>query len=147
MTVFEMIISGDIPGRFVYADDVCVVFATIEPVQPGHVLVVPRTAYPAWTDVPEDEMAHMSKVAQKVGNSQLKAFDVERIGVIIAGFEVPHTHIHLIPIRSEKDLSLANAREADERDLETTMQALRTQLEEDGLGDNVPLSIDSPDLD
>lgn len=146
MTVFEMIIAGDIPGRFVYADEKCVVFATIEPVRPGHVLVVPREAVPAWTDLPEDDAAHLFKVAQMIGKAQLETFECERIGLTIAGFEVPHTHLHVIPLRSEADLALSNASKVPDEVLESTMQALRTELENQGLGDNVPVSIDSPDL-
>lgn len=146
MTVFEIIIAGDIPGRFVYADEKCVVFATIEPVRPGHVLVVPREAVPAWTDLPEDDAAHLFKVAQMIGKAQLETFECERIGLTIAGFEVPHTHLHVIPLRSEADLALSNASKVPDEVLESTMQALRTELENQGLGDNVPVSIDSPDL-
>ena len=63
-TVFENIISGVWPGRFVWADDLCVAFATIEPTSPGHVLVVPRCPYEAWTDAPSDVAAHIMKVAR-----------------------------------------------------------------------------------
>ncbi|MDO5048808.1 MAG: HIT family protein [Actinomycetaceae bacterium] len=146
MTVFEMIIAGEIPGRFVYADDKCVVFATIEPVRPGHVLVVPREPAPAWTDLSADDAAHLFKVAQRIGKAQLEVFDCERIGLTIAGFEVPHTHLHVIPLRLEADLALGNAREADGDALESTMQALRGELENQGLGANVPPSIDSAEL-
>ena len=63
-TVFDNIITGVWPGRFVWADDLCVAFATIEPTSPGHVLVVPRTSYEAWTDAPSDVAAHLMKVAR-----------------------------------------------------------------------------------
>ena len=94
-TVFDNIITGVWPGRFVWADDVCVAFATIEPTSPGHVLVVPRTAYDAWTDAPSDVAAHLMTVARTIGLAQKAAFGVPRAGLAIAGFEVPHTHIHV----------------------------------------------------
>ncbi|MDO5721564.1 MAG: HIT family protein [Actinomycetaceae bacterium] len=147
MTVFSRIIEGSIPGRFVWADDVCVVFATIEPVRPGHVLVVPRQEVPAWTGLSSEVAAHLMAVAQIVGRAQLEVFECERIGLTIAGFEVPHTHLHVIPLRSEADLSLSNAQSVSEHILESTMSALRSQLDKDGHGDNVPVTIDSPDLD
>lgn len=147
MTVFSRIIEGSIPGRFVWADDECVVFATIEPVRPGHVLVVPRHPYPAWTDMPPAQAAHLMEVAQTVGKAQLQVFECERIGLTIAGFEVPHTHLHVIPLRSEADLALGKAQAVSEQILESTINALRSQLEADGHADNVPTTIDSPALD
>lgn len=146
MTLFENIIDGKIPGRFVYADDTCVVFATIQPVRPGHVLVVPRKPYPAWTDMPAEEAGHLLSVAQKIGKAQLRVFECERIGLTIAGFEVPHTHMHVIPLRCEEDLKLSNAKEVTDNVLESTMSALRHELEEQGWEDYVPLSIDSAKL-
>lgn len=138
MTVFEMIIDGEIPGRFVYADPDCVAFATIEPVAPGHILLVPRLPYPAWTDLPAPLAAHLMKVAQRLAKAQLKAFACQRIGLTIAGFEVPHTHLHLIPLKSEADLSLANAKVADDEQLDFQMHELRQALYEAGEGVNVP---------
>ncbi|MDO5719424.1 MAG: HIT family protein [Actinomycetaceae bacterium] len=146
MTIFEKIIDGKIPGRFVYADDKCVVFATIQPVRPGHVLVVPRHPYPAWTDMPPQEAGHLMAVAQKIGQAQLEVFECKRIGLSIAGFEVPHTHLHVIPLRHEGDLALSNAKEVTDHVLESTMSALRHELEGQGWEDHVPLSIDSPQL-
>lgn len=141
MTIFEMIIDGQIPGRFVYADEVCVVFATIEPVTRGHVLVVPRRPHPAWTDLPSDCAAHLMQVAQTVAKAQLKAFPCERIGLTIAGFEVPHTHVHLIPLQSEADLSLANAKAATAEELDEDMEKLRQALRESGAGAQVPTDL------
>lgn len=146
MTIFSQIIEGSIPGRFVWADAHCVAIATIEPVRPGHVLVVPRQPYPAWTDMPAEEAAHLMRVAHAIAHAQLSIFECERIGLTIAGFEVPHTHLHLIPLRSEADLSLANAQAVAPEVLESTMSALRTQLQTDGYSANVPLTIDSPAL-
>ena len=79
-TIFDNIITGVWPGRFVWADDLCVAFATIEPTSPGHVLVVPRTAYEAWTDAPSDVAAHLMTVARTIGLAQKAAFGVPRAG-------------------------------------------------------------------
>lgn len=145
-TIFEKIIAGEWPGKFVYSDDLCVVFATKAPVRPGHVLVVPREVYPAWTDMPEELAAHITKVAQRVGKAQLSVYECSRIGLEIAGFEVPHAHLHVIPLRDENDLVLGEAVEVSERVLESNMQALRSALEDLGFEANVPLTIDSPAL-
>ncbi|MDO4259810.1 MAG: HIT family protein [Actinomycetaceae bacterium] len=127
-TVFEKIISGQWPGRFVWADDVCVAFATIEPVKPGHVLVVPRHPWAKWTDAPAEVAAHLMTVAQAIGAAQETVFNVARSGLVIAGFEVPHTHLHVIPLHSEADASLANAHKATDKELDEAIEALRAEL-------------------
>nr|WP_296532907.1 HIT family protein [uncultured Actinomyces sp.] len=145
-TVFENIISGVWPGRFVWADDLCVAFATIEPTSPGHVLVVPRCPYEAWTDAPSDVAAHLMKVARAIGLAQKAAFGVPRAGLAIAGFEVPHTHLHVIPLRDETDILLSKATPASDDDLDATMAALREALLAAGHTAHVPATMSSPAL-
>lgn len=145
-TVFENIISGAWAGRFVWADDLCVAFATIEPTSPGHVLVVPRTPYEAWTDTPADVAAHLMTVARTIGLAQKAAFDVPRAGLAIAGFEVPHTHLHVIPLRDETDLALSEAAPASDEELDSTMTALRGALCAAGHTAHVPTDMSSAAL-
>lgn len=146
-TVFEKIIEGAIPGRFVWADDVCVAFSTIAPVAPGHVLVVPRHPYPSWTQTPEDVDAHLFAVARTIGRAQVRAFGVPRAGVIVAGFEVEHTHIHVIPARTERDCSLQYAvHDVAGDQLDAAAEKLRAQLRADGHATNVPARLGSPAL-
>lgn len=108
-TLFTKIIDGTIPGRFVWRDDEVVAFLTISPITPGHTLVVPVAEVDHWIDLPSDLVARCMTVAQVIGQAQMAAFSPTRIGMIIAGLEVPHTHLHLIPIDSEGDLSFAKA--------------------------------------
>ena len=131
-TVFEKIISGDIPGRFEWADEVCVAFSTIEPIATGHVLVVPRHPWAKWTDAPEEVATHLMVVARTIGIAQEAAFDVPRSGLMIAGFEVPHTHLHVVPMRSEADIAFANAHPVPDAELDRAAEALRAQLRESG---------------
>ncbi len=145
-TVFEMIIDGKIPGRFVWADDECVVFATIEPVTSGHMLVVPRQAIDKWTDLPASLLSHMFEVAQIVGKAQEHAFGVPRSGVVIAGFEVPHSHIHVIPAKSEADIRLSGAQAASSSSLDDAANALRDTLRREGYSAHVPMELGSPAL-
>ncbi len=142
-TVFELIIQGEIPGRFVWSDEQCVVFATIEPVKPGHMLVVPRQAVDKWTDLSPETWLHLAEVAQTIGRAQEQAFEVARSTLVIAGFEVPHTHIHVIPATSEADASLANAQQASEADLDAAAQRLREALLANGFGEFVPPEMSS----
>jgi len=107
-SVFTMIINREIPGRFVYEDDDVVAFLTIEPMTQGHTLVVPRAEIDNWQDVDAGVFANVMGVAQRIGKAQSKAFDVERTGLIIAGLEVPHLHVHVFPARDLSDFGFAN---------------------------------------
>lgn len=128
-TLFTKIIDGDLPGRFVYRDDICVAFLTIAPICPGHTLVVPRLEIDHWVDLPDEVTGHLAVVARKIGAAQMKAFDAERISLIIAGLEVPHTHLHVLPITSEADIDFRKANaNVDPGDLDAAAVALRIAL-------------------
>ena len=108
-SIFTRIIDGEIPGRFVWQDEVCVAFLDVRPLAHGHVLVVPRTEVDQWTDLDADTAAHLMTVAQQVGQAQKALLSPARIGLMIAGFEVPHVHVHVVPINGMGDLDFANA--------------------------------------
>lgn len=129
-TLFTRIIAGEIPGRFVHSDDVSVAFLSIEPLQPGHTLVVPRTEVDRWTDLPEELTTHLFAVAHRIGRAQLAVFGGERAGLMIQGYEIPHVHLHVWPSRSPADFSFAHAqKDVAAEDLDTAAQALRAELE------------------
>ena len=115
-TLFTRIIQGQIPGTFVYRDDLCVAFMTISPITAGHVLVVPIDEVDEWTDLSSELSSHLFAVAAQIGEAQKMAFKCERIALIIAGFEVPHCHLHLIPSNSMADLNFENAVTSSNRD-------------------------------
>jgi len=128
-TLFTKIIEGELPGRFIYRDDLCVAFLTIAPVQPGHTLVVPRLEVDHWIDLPDHIVERLMVVAKKIGLSQQEAFSAQRISLIIAGLEVPHTHLHVLPIRSESDIDFAKADTAvPAAELDRIASALRSAL-------------------
>jgi histidine triad (HIT) family protein len=128
-TLFTRIIDGEIPGRFVWRDDRCVVFLTIAPIRPGHALVVPIVEVDHWLDLDADLAGHLMVVAQTIGKAQVSAFGPERVGMIIAGLEVPHTHLHVIPIDSEADLDFAKADAGAEAEaLDDAAERLRAAL-------------------
>ena len=108
-SLFTLIINGEIPGRFVWKDDRAVAFLTIAPLRPGHTLVVPIEEVAHWIDLDPDLLSHLTVVSQAVGKAIDRAFSPQRVGVIIAGMEVPHVHLHVIPIEAERDLNFANA--------------------------------------
>jgi diadenosine tetraphosphate (Ap4A) HIT family hydrolase len=107
-TIFTKIINGELPGRFVYEDNEVVAFLTIEPMTQGHTLVVPRAEIDQWQDIDPAVFARIMSVAQLVGKAVCRAFDADRAGVIIAGLEVPHLHVHVFPTRSLSDFGFAN---------------------------------------
>lgn len=106
-TIFTRIINREIPGRFVYEDDDVVAFLTIEPMTQGHTLVVPRAEIDQWQNIDGPVFARVMEVAQLIGKAVTKAFDADRAGVIIAGLEVPHLHVHVFPARNLSDFGFA----------------------------------------
>ena len=138
-TLFTRIIRNEIPGRFVWREADVVAFLTINPITPGHVLVVPVAEVDHWLDLDPAAAARCMEVAQAIGRAQMRAFSPSRIGLIIAGLEVPHTHLHVIPIDSEADLSFSKADpDPDPRALDDAADRLRQALRSAGHGAQVP---------
>nr|WP_165588730.1 HIT family protein [Mycolicibacterium komanii] len=108
-SVFTKIINGELPGRFVYEDDDTVAFLTIAPITQGHTLVVPRAEIDNWQDVEPAVFGRVMEVAQLIGKAVVRAFPADRAGVIIAGLEVPHLHVHVFPTSNLADFGFANA--------------------------------------
>jgi len=134
-TLFTKIIDGDIPGRFVWRDERAVAFLTIAPITTGHVLVVPIEEVDHWVDLEPELAAHLMKVAREVGRAQMQAFNPTRIGMIVAGLEVPHCHVHLVPIDTEAELSFSRAdHDPDPAALDAAADALRAALRDLGHG-------------
>jgi histidine triad (HIT) family protein len=107
-TIFSRIIDGELPARFVWRDDQAVAFLSIAPMMPGHTLVVPRAEVDHWIDLDPPLAAHLFNVAQQIGQAQQLEWNPGRIGVLIVGEEVPHTHLHVVPINSPNELSFAH---------------------------------------
>ena len=138
-TIFTKIINGEIPGRFVWSDDVCIAMLDIRPLHHGHVLVIPRVEVDHWIDLPQETAAHLMSVAHTVGNAQKQVVGAERVGLMIAGFEVPHTHVHVVPIDGMGDLDFRNAETSPRADrLNEVADQLRAALRSAGHGTNVP---------
>jgi histidine triad (HIT) family protein len=108
-TIFSRIIAGELPGTFVWKDDQAVAFLSINPMMPGHTLVVPRAEVDHWIDLDPRLAAHLFHVAQQIGKAQDLEWKPRRVGVLIVGEEVPHTHLHVVPINSPNELTFAHA--------------------------------------
>ncbi len=128
-TIFTRIIEGDIPGTFVWRDDECVAFMSINPLRTGHVLVVPRLEVDHWLDCPASLRDHIFSVAQEIGGAIREVFESEKVGLMIAGLEVPHLHLHVVPIDGVHDLDFSNAATSVDRDeLEQAAGSIRDAL-------------------
>ena len=138
-SIYTRIIAGEIPGRFVWRDDRAVAIVDIRPLNRGHCLVIPVEQIDHWLDLPAELASHLTLVAQAVGRAVQEAFSPLRVGLMIAGFEVPHTHLHVVPVGSMHHLDFAQADTApDPADLDTVAATLRATLRDHGHGTNVP---------
>ena len=108
-TIFTRIINREIPGTFVHEDEHCVAFMSINPLADGHLLVIPRQEVDHWVDLPPVLAAHLFAVSHRISLALTKAFPCERVGLIIAGYEVNHCHIHLVPTTDMRQLDFKNA--------------------------------------
>jgi histidine triad (HIT) family protein len=125
-TIFTRIINGEIPGRFVYRDERVVAFLTIAPLKPGHTLVVPVQEVEHWIDLPPELARHLFTVAQKIGAAINDVYRPAKVGMIIAGLEVPHVHIHLVPTWEIGDLNFEKQeRNPDPRMMDEAMRRIR----------------------
>jgi len=132
-TIFSRIISGELPGRFVWRDPTVVAFLSIEPMRPGHVLVVPREEVDHWMDLDPELAGHLFVVAQQIGKAQRLEWNPMRVGMMIVGEEVPHVHLHVVPINSPGELSFAGVdRSPDPTALDDAAERIRTRLRELG---------------
>ena len=128
-SIFTRIIDGEIPGRIVWRDATCVAMVDIRPLNRGHVLVIPITEVDRWTDLPAEVVVHCTGVAHAVGRAQMAVLSPTRIGLMVAGFEVPHTHLHVVPIDHMGHLDFAQAdTDADPDDLDAVADILREAL-------------------
>lgn len=131
-TLFTKIIDGEIPGTFVWRDDRCVAFLSIQPLREGHTLVVPRDEIDHWIECPADLRDHLLEVSAVIGKALQSVWSPEKVGLMIAGLEVPHLHLHLVPMWSVHDLDFSRARPADREALEAAAARIRGALTEAG---------------
>lgn len=138
-TLFTRIIEGELPGRFVWKDRDVVAFLSIGPLAEGHTLVVPREEVDKWTDASPELLAKITLVAQTIGQAQMDAFDAPRAGMIIAGFEINHMHLHVWPSHSEAEYDFKRAQhDPDPEVMDAAAEKIRAALRAAGHGERVP---------
>lgn len=132
-SVFTRIIQGELPGRFVWRDERAVAFLSIEPLQPGHTLVVPVEEVDHWTDLDPELAKHLMEVAQTVGKAQMQAFRPKRIGLAVVGLEVPHVHLHVSPLNAMRNIDFSTVdRSPDPKGMDDAAERIRAALREMG---------------
>lgn len=129
MTIFSKIIAGTIPSYKIAENDKFFAFLDIFPLREGHVLVVPKTEVDNLFDLPAAYLQEMLLFAQPVAKAIEKAFDCNRCGISVIGLEVPHAHIHLIPINNANDLNFNQAKpQAKPEQLKKAQDKILAQL-------------------
>lgn len=130
-TIFTKIVNGEIPCHKVAETDQFLAFLDISPVQKGHTLVIPKKEVDYLFDLDDETLAGLNIFAKIVAKGIKKVVDCNRIGVTVIGLEVPHAHIHLIPISSESDISFSNPRKNfSQEELAEIAKSIREALAE-----------------
>lgn len=128
-TIFSKIIAGEIPSYKIAENEQFYAFLDINPLAKGHTLVVPKQEVDYIFDLDDATLAAMHIFAKQVAHAIEKAIPCKRIGVSVIGLEVPHAHIHLIPITDEKDMNFSNQRVAlSQTEFEEVAEAIRKEI-------------------
>ena len=129
MTIFSKIIAGDIPSYKIAEDDRFFAFLDIFPLRQGHVLVVPKTETDKFFDLPDEYLAALLLFAKPIAHAIEKAFECNRCGISVIGLEVPHAHLHLIPINSANDLNFTQSKQkASDESLKKVQEKILANL-------------------
>ncbi|WP_104042286.1 HIT family protein [Arthrobacter sp. ZGTC412] len=138
-TIFTRILNGEIPGRFVWRENDVSAFLTTGPLADGHTLVVPTEEVDRWTDASPETLARVMEVARRIGAVQVDVFGAARAGLIVAGYEINHLHVHVWPSRSMAEFNFATAAQnPDPEVLDANAEKLREGLRTAGYGEFVP---------
>lgn len=117
--IFCKIVKGEIPSHKVFEDENYLAFLSIRPINPGHTLVIPKAHTDYFFDLEDKELGDLLIKSKPIAKALKKAFNPKtgRIGIMVAGLEVHHAHLHLIPMDSQLDLNFANAKETTNEEL------------------------------
>ena len=128
-TIFSKIAAGEIPSYKVAADDKHYAFLDINPVAKGHVLVIPRKEVDYIFDLSEDEYRELRMFGRRVARGIEKAMPCKRVGVAVVGLEVPHTHVHLLPINTEADMDFSKKQSLPAEEMQAVADAIAAKFE------------------
>lgn len=128
-TIFTRIIRGEIPCEKILEDERYLAFLDTRPISTGHTLVVPKVQVDQFFHLDTKLLEGLLPFAQRIARAQEKAVACKRVGVMVAGFEVPHAHLHLVPLMKDGDLSFAHAKPATKEELAKVGAKIRNALE------------------
>jgi histidine triad (HIT) family protein len=129
MSIFSKIIAGDIPSYKIAEDDLFLAFLDVFPLVKGHVLVVPKIEVDKIFDLPGNYLASMLVFAQPIAKAIEKTMDCKRCGISVVGLEVPHAHMHLLPINTANDLNFTQAKiSVSKEEMEQIQQKIREAI-------------------
>lgn len=126
-TLFSRIAAGEIPSYKVAETDRYFAFLDINPVQPGHVLVIPKNETDYIFDIEDDEYAGLQLFAKKVARALRRAVPCRKVGVAVIGLEVPHAHIHLVPMSKEGDLDFTKKTTLPDAEMKSIAEAIAAE--------------------
>lgn len=127
-SIFTRIIQGELPSYKIYEDELIFAFLALDQVNPGHTLVIPKQEINSWLDVPSDVYARLHHVSQKIGGAIKKYSACPRVGQMVAGFEVPHYHLHLIPAWGIPDLDFRRAKKLSPEEMKNIQEGILAHL-------------------
>ena len=129
MTIFSKIIAGEIPSYKIAENENFFAFLDIFPLREGHVLVVPKNETDKLFDLPDEYLSQLLLFAKPIAHAIEKVFDCDRCGISVIGLEVPHAHVHLIPINSANDLNFTQSKsKATDESLKKVQEGIIKQL-------------------
>ena len=128
LTIFSKIINGEIPCHKILENEKYLAFLDVRPVNPGHTLVIPKKEVDYLFDADDSLLSELIVFAKKVAKAIKKEVPCKKVGVMVAGLEVLHAHIHLIPINSVGDLNFARAKPAASEELARMAEAIRKRF-------------------
>ena len=129
-SIFTRIIRGEIPCYKVAENDRAIAFLDIRPLTVGHTLVVPKTEVDSVFDLDDQDYAAVFDLVRNVAEAQKHEIPCNRVGLSVLGFEVPHAHVHVVPLRSEADLNFANPKlQLDAEEMQAIVDRLHLALE------------------
>lgn len=128
-SIFTRIIEREIPAHVLREDDQFLAFLDVRPIREGHTLVIPKAEIPDVFDLPESLISGLLPFARPVAKAIQEVTQAARVGVAVVGLEVPHAHVHLVPIDGLHDLDFRRASPADDVALAATAERIRAVLE------------------
>ncbi len=128
-TIFSRIVTGEIPCYKIAEDEKCFAFLDINPLAKGHTLVIPKQEVDYLFDLDDEELTALSLFSKKIAIAIGKAIPCKRVGVAVLGLEVPHAHIHLVPLQSEADISFSKPKlKLEKEEMDAITMKIRTYL-------------------